>query len=124
MTPHLIESHYEINYGGVVQRLNVIDKELAVLDPGTTSPETLHRLKRDEFAALNSMLLHELYFASLGGDGRAVPETMAGALAQDFGSVARWRDEFVGLATGLARAGSTGWVLLTYVPRDHRLINQ
>jgi Fe-Mn family superoxide dismutase len=74
--------------------------------------------------ALNSMLLHELYFASLGGDGRAVPETMAGALERDFGSVTRWRDEFVALAAGLGEAGSTGWVLLTYVPRDRRLINQ
>ena len=124
MTPRLIESHYEINYGGVVQRLNAVSQELASLDPSTTAPVTIHRLKRDEFAALNSMLLHELYFASLGGDGRAVPETMAGALAQDFGSVARWRDEFVALATGLAKAGSTGWVLLAYVPRDRRLINQ
>jgi Fe-Mn family superoxide dismutase len=124
MTPRLIQSHYEINYGGVVQRLNAIDKELAAIDPTTTSPEIIHRLKRDEAAALNSMLLHELYFASLGGDGRAVPETMAGALAQDFGSVTRWRDEFIALATGLARAGSTGWALLTYVPRDRRLVNQ
>ena len=124
ITPRLIESHYEINYGGVVHRLNAISQELAALDPGATAPEVIHRLKRDEFVALNSMLLHELYFASLGGDGRAVPETMASALAQDFGSATRWRDEFVALATGLARAGSTGWVLLTYVPRDHRLINQ
>ena len=124
MTPRLIESHYEINYGGVVNRLNAVSNELAALDPATTAPETIHRLKRDEFAALNSMLLHELYFASLGGDGRAVPETMAAALQDDFGSVARWRDEFIALANGLARAGSTGWVVLAYVPRDHRLINQ
>jgi Fe-Mn family superoxide dismutase len=124
ITPRLIESHYEINYGGIVNRLNAISKELADLDPGATSPEMIHRLKRDEFVALNSMLLHELYFASLGGDGRAVPEAMAGALARDFGSVKRWRDEFVSLATGVAQAGSTGWVILTFVPRDGRLINQ
>ena len=123
ITPRLIESHYEINYGGVVNRLNAISKELAELDPGSAPPETIHRLKRDEFAALNSMLLHELYFASMGGDGRAVPESMAAALARDFGSVKRWRDEFVSLASGLAAAGGAGWVLLTYVPRDGRLIN-
>jgi Fe-Mn family superoxide dismutase len=27
-------------------------------------------LKREELVALNSTLLHELYFASMGGDGR------------------------------------------------------
>ena len=58
-------------------------------------------------AALNSTLLHELYFASLGGDGRAVPEAMAAAIAQDFGSVGRWRQEFVALADSLP-AGLVG----------------
>lgn len=124
ITPRLIESHYEVNYGGVVNRLNAISKELAKLDPATATPETIHRLKRDEFVALNSMLLHELYFASMGGDGRTVPEAMAAALARDFGSLKRWRDEFVSLATGLAAAGSTGWVVLSFVPRDGCLINQ
>ena len=47
--------------------------------------------------------------------------TMANAIARDFGSVNRWRQEFVALADGLA--GGSGWVLLTYVPRDGRLIN-
>jgi Fe-Mn family superoxide dismutase len=73
-------------------------------------------------AALNSTLLHELYFASLGGDGRVVPDALAAAMTKDFGSVDRWRREFVGIANGLA--DGSGWVLLTYVPRDGRLINQ
>ena len=79
-------------------------------------------MKRDQLTELNSTLLHELYFASLGGDGRTLPETIAAAIARDFGSVARWRQEFIALATALA--GGSGWVLLTYVPRDGRLINQ
>jgi Fe-Mn family superoxide dismutase len=122
ITPRLIESHYEGNYGSALRRLNAITEELEALDPATTSAEIVNRLKRDEASALNSTLLHELYFASLGGDGRAVPETMAAALARDFGSTDRWRQEFIALANALA--GGSGWVLLTYVPRDGRLINQ
>jgi len=122
ITPRLIESHYEGNYGGALRRLNAITEELEALDPTTTSAEAVNRLKRDEAAMLNSTLLHELYFASLGGDGRAVPETMAAALARDFGSTDRWRQQFIALANALA--GGSGWVLLTYVPRDGRLINQ
>ena len=122
ITPALIESHYEHNYGGALSRLNAIADEFAALDPTTTPAHVVNRLKQEEMAALNSTLLHELYFASLGGDGRAVPEAMANALARDFGSVDRWRREFIALANALA-AGS-GWALLTWLPRDSRLINQ
>ena len=74
ISPRLIESHYEHDYGGAVARLNAISSELATLDPATTPGDAISRLKRDQIAALNSTLLHEVYFASLGGDGRAVPE--------------------------------------------------
>ena len=122
ISPRLIESHYENNYGGALNRLNALTEELELLDPATTPAHVLGRLKREESAALNSTLLHELYFASLGGDGRAVPDEMADALIRDFGSVDRWRQEFIALASGLAN--DTGWAVLTYVPRDGRLINQ
>src|SRR4030081_1522231 len=122
ISPRLIESHYENNYGAALNRLNNLSEEIEQLDLGRTSDQTLARLKRDQMAALNSTLLHELYFASLGGDGRVVPDALAAAMAKDFGSVDRWRREFVGIASGLTEG--SGWVLLTYVPRDGRLINQ
>lgn len=122
ISARLIESHYENNYGGALNRLNALTEELEALDPVTVPAHVLSRLKREESAALNSTLLHELYFASLGGDGRAVPDAMAAALVRDFGSVDRWRREFIALASGLA--DDSGWALLTYVPRDGRLINQ
>jgi len=122
ISPRLIESHYENNYGAAVRSLNAIASELDSLDAAATPPEVTHRLKRDELAMLNATLLHELYFASLGGDGRAVPESMASALARSFGSVDRWRRQFI--AMGEALAGSSGWVLLSHVPCDGELINQ
>lgn len=121
ISARLIESHYEHDYGSAVYRLNAVTREIASLDPALTPPAVLHRLKRDELELLNSTLLHELYFASLGGDGRAVPPPMEEALVRCFGSVSRWRSEFAGMAEALA--GRSGWVLLTYVPRDGRLTN-
>jgi Fe-Mn family superoxide dismutase len=47
---------------------------------------------------------------------------MADALERDFGSVERWQDQFIAMGNGLA--GGSGWVLLVYIPRDRRLINQ
>lgn len=122
ISARLIESHYENNYGAALNRLNVISQEIEQFDFSNASDQSLARLKRDEIAALNSTLLHELYFASLGGDGRVLPDALASAIAKDFGSVDRWRQEFVGIAKGLA--GGSGWVLLTYVPRNGRLMNQ
>ena len=117
----LIESHYENNYGGALRRLNAIAERLDSLDFDKTPPYFVNSLKRDELIALNSTLLHELYFASLGGDGRPTA-LIAEMLGRDFGSVDRWRAEFIAMANGLA--GGSGWVLLVYVPRDGRLINQ
>ena len=121
ITPRLIESHYENDYGSALVRLNQVAAELEALDPATTPAHVVSRLKRDEAALLNSTLLHELYFSSVGSDGRAVPEEMAAVISRDFGSVLRWRQEFTALAESLA--GGSGWVLLTYVPRDGRLTN-
>lgn len=121
LSPRLIESHYENNYGGALRRLNAITEKLESLDFANTPGYVINGLKREELIALNSTLLHELYFASLGGDGQRT-EAMAGVLARDFGSANRWRDEFV--AMGNALAGGSGWVLLVYVPRDRRLVNQ
>jgi Fe-Mn family superoxide dismutase len=118
ISPRLIESHYEHEYGSAVHRLNAVTQELEALDARRTSPDVVHRLKRDELELLNSVQLHELYFASLGGDGRAVPASMERALTRDFGSVGRWRDQFAAMAAALA--GGSGWVLLSHVPRAGR----
>jgi superoxide dismutase, Fe-Mn family len=118
----LIESHYENNYGGAVRRLNAITEQLEKLDVAKAPGYVVNGLKREELVALNSILLHELYFASLGGDGRTPTPRVLEGITRDFGSFDRWRDEF--LALGYALGGGSGWVLLTYVPRDGRLMNQ
>jgi Fe-Mn family superoxide dismutase len=117
----LIESHYENNYGGALRRLNAITEQLEALDYANTPGHVLNGLKREELVALNSTLLHELYFASMGGEGKVTPP-MSEALARDFGSVQGWRTQFS--AMGYALGGGSGWVVLTWVPRDGRLINQ
>jgi superoxide dismutase, Fe-Mn family len=121
LSQKLLESHYENNYGGALRRLNAISEQLASLDYASTPAHVVNGLKREELVALNSTLLHELYFASLGGDGKTKP-ALAEALARDFGSVDRWRGEFMAMANALG--GGSGWVVLAYVPRDGRLFNQ
>jgi Fe-Mn family superoxide dismutase len=117
----LIESHYENNYGGAMRRLNAITEQLEALDFAKTPGHVVNGLKREELVALNSTLLHELYFSSMGGEG--VPNDAAREiLARDFGSYDRWKEEF--RAMGYALGGGSGWVVVAYVPRDGRLVNQ
>jgi superoxide dismutase, Fe-Mn family len=117
----ILISHYENNYVGAVKRLTAIAAQLAELDFSKAPGFVINGLKREELIAMNSMILHEAYFDSLGGGG-AARGSLADALARDFGSVERWRAEFS--AMGKAEGGGSGWVLLMYSPRDKRLINQ
>ena len=83
----LIESHYENNYGGALRRLNAITEQLESLDYEKTPGHVINGLKRDEMTALNSTLLHELYFASMGGEGKATPAMSCWRETKCFGLV-------------------------------------
>ena len=122
LSSRLIASHHQNNYGGAVKRLNTIRGELAATAFPTVPGFQLNGLKREELIATNSMLLHELYFGSLGGDGVTMEPAAKLMLEASFGSVERWREEFI--AMGKALGGGSGWVLLVFQPRDGSLVNQ
>src|SRR3954452_7469987 len=115
MSERLILSHYENNYGGAVKRLNLISEQLADLDYAKAPGFLINGLKREELIATNSMVLHELFFDGLGEES-APGKDLAGALAREFGSVGGWRSEF--MAMGKALGGGSGWVPLSWSPRD------
>jgi Fe-Mn family superoxide dismutase len=117
----VLVSHYENNYVGAVRRLTAIAAQLAELDFAKAPNFVINGLKREELVAMNSMILHEMYFDSLGGGGRP-GGALADAIARDFGSLDRWHAEFS--AMGKAEGGGSGWVILSYSPRDKRLVNQ
>ena len=121
MSERLIVSHYENNYGGAVKRLNLIDEQLAALDFANAAGFLINGLKREQLISMNSMILHELFFDGLGDQSEPVP-ALRDAIACDFSSFERWRSEFV--AMGKALGGGSGWVLLSWSPRDRKLINQ
>ncbi len=85
--------------------------QFADLDVAKAPVFLVNGLKREELIAMNSMILHELYFDSLGAGGNP-SGALADAIARDFGSLDRWRAEFS--AMGKAEGGGSGWVLLTY----------
>lgn len=121
MSERLIISHYENNYGGAVKRLNLIGEKLAELDYVNAPGFLINGLKREELVAMNSMILHEHFFDSLG-EASKPDAALQEVLTRDFGSFERWRSEFI--AMGKALGGGSGWVLLSWSPRERKLVNQ
>lgn len=120
LSEKLIVSHYENNYGGAVKRLNQIVEHLGKVDFAKAPGFVINGLKREELIAMNSMILHEIYFAGLGATGQ--PRAVSDTLARDFGGAEQWHAQFS--AMGKAQGGGSGWVLLSYSPRGGRLVNQ
>lgn len=119
ISERLIVSHHDKNYAGAVKRLAAIQDKIRQL-PGNAAPFQMGSLKREELIAMNSMILHEYYFDNLGGDGRTGGE-IERIIKEQFASQEAWEAEFK--QTGMSLAGGSGWVILSYSPRDKRLYN-
>ena len=114
LSEKLINSHHQNNYTGAVKRLNLIQQQIGGL-PKDAAPYQMGSLKREELIATNSMILHEFYFANLGGDGKA-SGTIVDLIKTHYGSVEAWEQGFQ--LTGMSLGGGSGWVILNYNPRE------
>ena len=90
MSEKLLVSHYENNYSGAVNRLNAITAQLAELDFAKAPGFVINGLKREELIASNSMILHELFFASLGEGRRPKASCATRSPAISGASIAGW----------------------------------
>jgi Fe-Mn family superoxide dismutase len=66
------------------------------------------------------MILHELYFGNLGGDGKPSGTTVT-LIKAEYGSLETWEHEI--RSTGLSLAGGSGWVILNYNAREGAVHN-
>lgn len=115
ISERLIQSHWENNYGGAVKALNTVRGRLkqAINDAGMP-PYVYTGLKREQLIRTGSVVLHELYFENLGGDGKA-PGELRTSIAAAFGTFDAWETEFRKIGQGLG--GGSGWVVLGYNTR-------
>jgi len=112
LSEKLLRSHWENNYGGSVKALNTIKQKLAqALADKDLPPFVYNDLKREHLMRTGSVVLHELYFENLGGDGKADAEVRK-QIGVAFGDFNTWETEFRRMAAGLG--GGSGWVLLGY----------
>ncbi len=115
----MIVSHHEKNYSGAVRRLDAIEAEIAALPQGA-APFRMGSLKREWLVAANSMRLHELYFANLGGGGVG-DGAFADLASRQYGSLSAWEHDF--RLTALSLSGGSGWVIATVDPTEGTLHN-
>ena len=104
----MIVSHHDNNYAAAVKNLNKAEVELARLGPDAPG-FVVGGLRQSELTFTNSMILHEAYFANLGGDGK-VGGAIEKRLAQSAGGLARWEQQFRQLGSSLG--GGSGWAVL------------
>jgi superoxide dismutase, Fe-Mn family len=108
----LIRSHHENNYSGAVRALNAVEQRLAAMLADKDLPPYVYGdLKREELVRTGSLVLHEIYFANLGGDGKAAGDVLE-AIKKAFGTYEQWEAEFK--RTGNALGGGSGWVILAF----------
>jgi superoxide dismutase, Fe-Mn family len=121
LSEKLIVSHWENNYQGSVKALNMIETRLAgALADKDVPPVVYGGLKREQLHRTGSVVLHELYFGALGGDGKAAGDIKA-ALAATHGSFEAWETEF--RRTAMALAGGSGWCVLAFDLHQRALHN-
>lgn len=110
--------HHDKLYAGYVNKRNEVEQKIA-----ETSLEDLGKanqiyspwrgLKEGETFAANGMILHQLFFSVLGGDGEMVEGKLKNAIELKWGSVERFLAEFK--ATAMA---ARGWAILAFDPSD------
>lgn len=108
----LVRSHHGNNYTGAVKALNLVEQRLASLGAEKDLPAYVYGdLKREELVRTGSVVLHEMYFANLGGNGPADGKARK-TIEQWFGSLDAWEAEFKRTANALS--GGSGWTILAY----------
>jgi superoxide dismutase, Fe-Mn family len=111
LSEKLIRSHWENNYQGAVNALNAVEPKIpALVADKDWPPYLLGDVKREELLRTGSVIMHQLYFGNLGGDGKIGGDIVT-SLVEWFGSAVAWEAEFRKVALGLG--GGSGWAVLS-----------
>ena len=102
--------HHDVHYAGYVNKRNEIEKEFATVDraKANVNYSLFRELKLEETWNGNGMILHEVYWDTMGGDGKQSDSTeVSKKISEDFGSFDAWKADFI----ATAKSGR-GWAML------------
>jgi len=112
-----LKYHHGTHYTAYVNNRNKIEEQLDEMRKKGDFPN-IRGLKQNESHNASGMILHEVYWNTLGGKGEAPKGKLAEKMKQDFGSVENWKKEFTAIANT-----ARGWGLLCFDLSDNRLHN-
>ena len=112
--------HHSAHYGGAVKSLGQIESELESADRAKANANysAIRELKREQVHAMNSVVMHELYFDGIASAQADPTEAAQAQLKKRFGSLDKWVEDFK--AAGVS---ARGWALLVYQPMNGKLYN-
>ena len=118
ISAHTTDIHYSKLYAGYVNKRNEVEQKMGETDLSTANQiySAWRGLKEGETFAANGMILHEVFFSILGGNGDAKGTKIQDAITERWGSFDRFVEEFT--ATAMA---ARGWAILAYDPSDRGL---
>src|SRR5688572_18240402 len=112
--------HHQAHYGGALKSLLQIETELQGADPLKASANyaPIREMKKEEVHAMNSVILHELYFDGMSAAGANPGEAAQDVLKKRFGSTEKWVEDFKAAAIS-----ARGWAILAQHPVSGKLYN-
>src|SRR5262245_24206481 len=115
-----ITPHHQAHYGGALKSLLQIETEMEGADRSKANANcsAIRELKKEEVHAMNSVILHELYFDGMSAAGGDPGEAAQDVLKKRFGSVDKWVDDFKAAAVS-----ARGWAILALNPVSGKLYN-
>lgn len=112
-----LKFHHDTHYIAYVNNRNKIEEQLDEMRKKGDFPN-IRGLKLNESHNASGMILHEVYWDTLGGKGGDPKGKLAEKMKQDFGTIENWKKEFMAIAST-----ARGWVLLCFDLSDNRLHN-
>ena len=115
-----LSPHHQAHYGGAIKSLGQIEAELEGADRSKANANysAVRELKREQVHAVNSVILHELYFDGMTPEPKDPGEASLEALKKRFGSLDKWVEDFKAAAVA-----ARGWAVLAWQPVNGRLYN-
>jgi superoxide dismutase len=103
------------DYRRAFDSLIAAESALASTSRAPADSATFERLRAEQVASANTVLLYELYFGNVAVGAPAPPRSVIRNMGKHMGTMAAWREDFA----ACARVASA-WAALVYDPYDDR----